>query len=87
VWVHDLVRAAISHAETSASGIEGVVECVKGKAKEAAGAVAGRDDLRREGEAQQDKADAQRAAAQKEGEADSARSATEANEARQESEQ
>lgn len=46
--------------------IEGVVEGVKGKVKEVAGAVAGRDDLMREGQAQQDKADAQREAAQKE---------------------
>lgn len=53
--------------------IKGVVEGVKGKAKEAAGAVASRDDLYREGQAQQDKADAQRNAAQKEAEAESAR--------------
>ena len=53
--------------------IKGVVEGVKGKAKEVAGAVAGRDDLYREGKAQQDKADAQRNAAQKEAEAEGAR--------------
>ena len=40
--------------------VKGVVEGVKGKAKEVVGAVAGRDDLYREGQAQQDKADAQR---------------------------
>ena len=33
-------------------GIKGVVEDVKGKAKEAVGTVAGRDDLVREGKAQ-----------------------------------
>ena len=63
------------------------VEGVKGKVKEVAGAVTGRDDLRREGEAQQDKADAQREAAQKEAEAASARAAAKASEARQRAEQ
>ena len=53
--------------------VKGVVEGVKGKAKEVAGPVAGRDDLYREGKAQQDKADAQRNAAQKEAEAESPR--------------
>lgn len=67
--------------------IAGVVEGVKGKVKEVAGAVAGRDDLRREGQAQQDKADAQREAAQKEAEAESARKAADINEARQKAEQ
>jgi uncharacterized protein YjbJ (UPF0337 family) len=43
--------------------VKGAVEGVKGKAKEVIGAVAGRDDLFREGQAQQDKADAQRDAA------------------------
>ena len=47
-------------------GIKGVVEDVKGKAKEAVGTVAGRDDLVREGKAQQDKADAQKDVAKKE---------------------
>ena len=55
--------------------IKGVVEGVKGKVKEVAGAVAGRDDLYREGQAQQDKAEAQRNAAQKEAEAEGARAA------------
>jgi uncharacterized protein YjbJ (UPF0337 family) len=66
-----------------AEGVEGVVEGVKGKVKEAAGAVIGRDDLREEGQAQQDKADAQRDAAKKEAEAESARKAADANEERQ----
>ena len=35
-------------------GIKGVVEDVKGKAKETVGTVAGRDDMVREGKAQQD---------------------------------
>ena len=46
-----------------AEAVKGVVEDVKGKVKEAAGALAGRDDLTREGQAQQDKAEAQRDAA------------------------
>ena len=40
--------------------VEGTVEGVKGKAKEVVGKMTDRDDLRREGQAQQDKADAQR---------------------------
>lgn len=67
--------------------VKGVVEGVKGKAKEVAGAVLGRDDMFREGQAQQDKADAQRDAAKKEAEADSARAAAKVAEERQKSEQ
>lgn len=70
-----------------AEGISGVVGGVKGKAKEAVGAVTGRDDLQREGQAQQDKADSQREAAQKEAEAESARGAAKANEEREKAEQ
>ena len=60
---------------------------VKGKAKEAVGTVTGRDDLTREGKAQQDKADAQKDAAKKEAEAESARAGAKTAEKRQESEQ
>lgn len=67
--------------------IKGVVEGVKGKAKEVIGAVTGRDDLQREGQAQQDKADSQREAAQKEAEAEAARAAAKASEAREKAEQ
>lgn len=67
--------------------VKGVVEGVKGKAKEVLGAVAGRDDLYREGQAQQDKAEAQRNAAEKEAEAESARAAAKTAEKRQEAEQ
>ena len=63
--------------------VEGVAEGIKGKAKEAVGTVAGRDDLTREGKAQQDKADAQRDAAKKEAEAESARAGARAAEERQ----
>ncbi|MDY6996666.1 MAG: CsbD family protein [Actinomycetota bacterium] len=64
-------------------GIKGVVEDVKGKAKEAVGTVTGRDDMIREGKAQQDKAEAHRDAAQKEAEADAARGAAKAAEKRE----
>ena len=68
-------------------GIKGVVEDVKGKAKEAVGTVAGRDDMVREGKAQQDKADAQKDVAKKEAEAEAARGGAKAAEKRQEAEQ
>ncbi|MFD6356477.1 microaggregate-binding protein 1 [Nocardia tengchongensis] len=68
-------------------GLDGVVEGVKGKAKEVAGAVVGDDDLRGEGRAQQDKAEAQREAAQKEAQAKKARVAAELDEQRQRSHQ
>jgi uncharacterized protein YjbJ (UPF0337 family) len=68
-------------------GVKGVVEDVKGKAKEAVGTVTGRDDMVREGKAQQDKADAQQDVAKKEAQADSARTGAKAAEKRQESEQ
>jgi uncharacterized protein YjbJ (UPF0337 family) len=68
-------------------GVKGVVEDVKGKAKEAVGSVTGRDDLRREGQAQQDKAEAERDVAKKEGEAEAARGAAKAAEEREKSNQ
>ena len=68
-------------------GVKGVVEDVKGKAKEAVGTVTGRDDMVREGKAQQDKADAQRDVAKKEAQADSARAGAKTAEKRQEAEQ
>lgn len=63
--------------------IKGVVEDVKGKAKEAAGTLTGRDDLIREGQAQQDKAEAEREAAKKEAEAEISRAKAAAQEQRQ----
>lgn len=69
------------------AGISGIVEDVKGKAKEAVGTVTGNDDLAREGEAQQDKADAERDVAKKEAEAESARAGAKAAEERQKAEQ
>ncbi|MED5812435.1 CsbD family protein [Mycolicibacterium sp. 050232] len=68
-------------------GIKGVVEDVKGKAKEAVGTVTGREDLVREGKAQQDKADAQKDVAKKEAEAESARAGAKAAEQREQANQ
>src|SRR5579862_7904342 len=64
-------------------GAEGVVEDLKGKAKEVVGEVRNDDRLRREGEAQQNKARAQRDVAAKEAEADKARAEAKAHEAEQ----
>ena len=69
------------------AGVKGVVEGVKGKAKEAVGAVTGNDELKQEGAAQQDKADAQRDVAVKEAEAEKARAVASAREAEQRSHQ
>jgi uncharacterized protein YjbJ (UPF0337 family) len=69
------------------AGVNGIVEDVKGKAKEATGAIAGKDELRREGRAQQDKAKAERDVAAKEAEAEKARAEAEAHEAEQRSHQ
>ncbi|OCB28752.1 general stress protein CsbD [Mycobacterium malmoense] len=63
--------------------VQGAVEGVKGKVKEVGGAALGRDDLVKEGQAQQDKADAERDAGKKEAEAESARAGAEAAEERQ----
>jgi len=65
------------------AGAKGIFEDVKGRGKEAAGAVAGKDELRREGKAQQNKAAAERDVAAKEAEAEKARAEAEAHEAEQ----
>jgi uncharacterized protein YjbJ (UPF0337 family) len=65
------------------AGAKGVVEDVKGKAKEAAGSITGNDDMKREGEAQQSKAAAERDVARKEAEAEKSRAEAEAHEAEQ----
>jgi len=62
---------------------KGIAEDVKGKAKEAAGAVMGKDQLRQEGRAQQDKASAEREVAAKEAQAEKARAEAAAREAEQ----
>ncbi len=64
-------------------GVEGTVEDVKGKAKEAAGTVFGNEDLRDEGRAQQDRAESQRDAARKEAEAEKERGKAAMEEKRQ----
>ena len=69
------------------AGVSGVVEDVKGKAKEAAGALTDNEKLEREGEAQQSKAEAERRVAKKEGEAEAARAEAEAQEAQQKANQ
>jgi uncharacterized protein YjbJ (UPF0337 family) len=63
--------------------VRGVVEDVKGKAKETVGTVTGREDMVKEGKAQQDKADAEQDAAKKEAQADAARGGARAAEERQ----
>lgn len=65
------------------AGAKGVVEEVKGRVKQAVGDLAGDERLRREGEAQQEKADAEREVAAKEAEAEKARAKAEAKEAEQ----
>ncbi len=70
-----------------AEAIKGVVEDAKGKAKEAVGTVAGRNDLVEEGKPQRAKAGEPRAAARKEAEAEAARAGAKAAEKRQESHQ
>jgi uncharacterized protein YjbJ (UPF0337 family) len=69
------------------AGAKGVVEDVKGKVKEAAGALTGKEELKREGAAQQEKADAQREVGVKEAEAEKARAEAAAREAEQRSHQ
>jgi uncharacterized protein YjbJ (UPF0337 family) len=68
-------------------GAKGVVEEVKGRFKQAVGAVMGDDSKVREGEAQQDKAAAQREVAEKEAAADRARTEADVHEARERSHQ
>ena len=69
------------------AGFKGAVEGVKGKLKEAVGAVTGNDELRHEGAAQQDKAEALRDVATKEAEAEKARVQANIAEAEQRSHQ
>jgi uncharacterized protein YjbJ (UPF0337 family) len=66
------------------AGVKGIVEDVAGKAKEVVGTALDRKDLKHEGQAQQDKADAERDVAKKEAEAEASRSAASAAETREE---
>jgi uncharacterized protein YjbJ (UPF0337 family) len=65
------------------AGISGIVEDVKGKAKEVAGTVTNDESLEQEGQAQQDKARADREVAQKEASAEKARAQADVAEAEQ----
>jgi uncharacterized protein YjbJ (UPF0337 family) len=65
------------------AGAKGVVEDLKGKAKEVIGEVTGDESKEREGRAQQDKAQAERDVAKHEAEADAARSEAALHEAEQ----
>ena len=69
------------------AGVKGVVEGVKGKVKEVVGALTGKKELREEGEAQQEKADALRDVAVKEAGAEKARAEAKVHEAEQRSHQ
>ncbi|MFC4858035.1 CsbD family protein [Actinophytocola glycyrrhizae] len=68
-------------------GAKGVVEDIKGRFKEAAGAITGDDSKVREGQAQQDKAGAQREVADKEAAAERARAEADVHEVRERSNQ
>ncbi len=63
------------------SAIKGITEEVKGKVKEAAGSVTGNDQLKREGQAQQERADSLRDVAKHEAQAEEARAEAKAAEA------
>ena len=69
------------------AGAEGIFEDLKGKVKEVTGRISGNENLEREGEAQQDKAEAEREVAKKEAEAEAARAEAKVHEARQKAEQ
>jgi uncharacterized protein YjbJ (UPF0337 family) len=70
-----------------AEGAKGIVEDVKGRVKEAFGALTGNKPVEREGEAQQDKAASQREAAGREAQAEKARTEAQMHEARQRAQQ
>jgi len=65
------------------SAAKGVVEDIKGKAKEVIGEVTGDDSKEREGRAQQEKAQSQRDVAEHEAKAEAARSEASVHEAEQ----
>lgn len=65
------------------AGISGIVEDVKGKVKEVAGTVTGKQHLEEEGRAQQDKAAADHDVARKEAEAEKSHAEAEVAEAKQ----
>ena len=74
-------RAAVTDETGPEAAVKSVAEDVKGKAKEAVGAVTGNESRKSEGLAQQGKAAAEREVAAKEAEAENARSKVAAAEA------
>jgi len=76
----ELAMASDSGPESAAKG---VVEDIKGKAKEVIGEVTGDDSKEREGRAQQEKAQSQRDVAEHEAKAEAARSEASVHEAEQ----
>ena len=78
----------VSDRETGPkAAVSGVVEDVKGRAKEAIGALGGDEDLKAEGEVQRHKAAAEREVAEHEAKAERARAEADAHEADQRSHQ
>jgi uncharacterized protein YjbJ (UPF0337 family) len=65
------------------AGLKGIVEDVKGKAKEVVGKATGNEELEREGGAQQDKAASEREVAEHEAKAEAARGEAQLHEAEQ----
>lgn len=59
--------------DTQQEGFKGAVENIKGRVKETAGALFGRDDTQREGRAQQEKGEAQQEVAERQTQAEQAR--------------
>ncbi|MCC5950924.1 MAG: CsbD family protein [Acidimicrobiia bacterium] len=75
------------HEGGAEAGLSGVVEDVKGKAKEVAGSITGKEGLRKEGRSQQDKAAAERDVAESEAKAEKARAEADLQESRQKAHQ
>lgn len=71
----------------SGEAVRGIVEGAKGLVKEVVGTVTGKDDVAEEGQAQQDKARAQRDAAKREVQAEQARAKAKTQEQRQKTNQ
>jgi uncharacterized protein YjbJ (UPF0337 family) len=75
------IGAAMADESGPEASLKGVTEDIKGKAKEAVGAVTDNESLKAEGRAQQDKADAEREVAAREADAEKARGQAAAAEA------
>jgi len=75
------IGAAMADESGPEAALKGVTEDIRGKAKEAVGAVTNNESLKAEGQAQQDKADAEREVAAREADAEKARGQAAAAEA------